>query len=202
MAVNIDKLSFVVLISFGFGIGTDKTFSSRVIKDLKQNKAFIDKCPNRNIQPIHESDNGCTTHKYVARINLDGLRKLLWDHIEPTEICHTCGSLSLEYGHCDAIAFNSSGQENYWIDDRAVYLAVSKIHKKVTGECYEYPGCYISQIAEGMAGYTEHSVYVTPVEETNDGFIICDDVWNFFEKMMKMLCTDWEDAFDDFFEES
>lgn len=35
MKTKIENLSFIVLISFQFGIGTDKTYSSEAISDLK-----------------------------------------------------------------------------------------------------------------------------------------------------------------------
>lgn len=44
MKTKIENLSFIVLISFQFGIGTDKTYSSEAISDLKKGKYFIDKC--------------------------------------------------------------------------------------------------------------------------------------------------------------
>lgn len=86
MKTKIENLSFIVLISFQFGIGTDKTYSSEAISDLKKGKYFIDKCSSRDVIPLEESDNGCVEHNYVGRINLEGLNKLLWNWIYPDSI--------------------------------------------------------------------------------------------------------------------
>lgn len=67
MKTKIENLSFIVLISFQFGIGTDKTYSSEAISDLKKGKYFIDKCSSRDVIPLEESDNGCVEHNYVGR---------------------------------------------------------------------------------------------------------------------------------------
>lgn len=64
MKTKIENLSFIVLISFQFGIGTDKTYSSEAISDLKKGKYFIDKCSSRDVIPLEESDNGCVEHNY------------------------------------------------------------------------------------------------------------------------------------------
>lgn len=81
MKTKIENLSFIVLISFQFGIGTNRTYSSEAISDLKKSKCFIDKCSNRDVIPLEESNNGCVEHNYVGRINLEGLNKLLWNWI-------------------------------------------------------------------------------------------------------------------------
>lgn len=54
MKTKIENLSFIVLISFQFGIGTDKTYSSEAISDLKKGKYFIDKCSSRDVIPLEE----------------------------------------------------------------------------------------------------------------------------------------------------
>lgn len=113
MITDSQNVSFIVLISFGFGIGTQKTIASEAIRDLKKSKCFIDKCSPRETVSILEGEVGCTQYKYVGRINLQGLQKLLWNYINPDEIIHTCGSLSLEYGACDAIAFRTTFQQCY-----------------------------------------------------------------------------------------
>lgn len=51
MKTKIENLSFIVLISFQFGIGTNRTYSSEAISDLKKSKCFIDKCSNRDVIP-------------------------------------------------------------------------------------------------------------------------------------------------------
>lgn len=108
MKTKIENLSFIVLISFQFGIGTDKTYSSEAISDLKKGKYFIDKCSSRDVIPLEESDNGCVEHNYVGRINLEGLNKLLWNWIYPDSITNTSGSLTLQYGLCEAIMFEGT----------------------------------------------------------------------------------------------
>lgn len=199
MKTDINKLSFIVLIKFGFGIGTQKGVASEAIKALKKNKCFIDKCSARETVTMAEGDCGCAEYKYVARINTQGLKTLLWDYIYPEEIVHTMGSLSLEYGACDAIAFNSCFRQSY-PNERTVDLTVAKICKQLTGESFVYPLPYKAAIAEGMAGFCDFSVYVTPVEQHGDDFRICEEVWSFFESLMKIPCCDRKDEFDDFFD--
>lgn len=116
MKTKIENLSFIVLISFQFGIGTDKTYSSEAISDLKKGKYFIDKCSSRDVIPLEESDNGCVEHNYVGRINLEGLNKLLWNWIYPDSITNTGGSLTLQYGLCEAIMFEGTIKQKHGVD--------------------------------------------------------------------------------------
>lgn len=174
MKTKIENLSFIVLISFQFGIGTDKTYSSEAISDLKKGKYFIDKCSSRDVIPLEESDNGCVEHNYVGRINLEGLNKLLWNWIYPDSITNTGGSLTLQYGLCEAIMFEGTIKQKHGVDTS---LTIYKMNKAITGKSDTYPLPYRCQIAEGMAGYCTYSVCVTPVEETN-GEYDNEEKWN------------------------
>lgn len=189
MKTKIENLSFIVLISFQFGIGTDKTYSSEAISDLKKGKYFIDKCSSRDVIPLEESDNGCVEHNYVGRINLEGLNKLLWNWIYPDSITNTGGSLTLQYGLCEAIMFEGTIKQKHGVDTS---LTIYKMNKAITGKSDTYPLPYRCQIAEGMAGYCTYSVCVTPVEETNGEYELCEEVFDFFESIQKHPCCDWE----------
>ena len=50
-----------------------------------------------------------------------------------------------------------------------------------------------------MAGYTNHSAYVTPVVERDGKYELCEETWKFFEEQMRNTCDKWEDEFIDFF---
>lgn len=136
MKTKIENLSFIVLISFQFGIGTDKTYSSEAISDLKKGKYFIDKCSSRDVIPLEESDNGCVEHNYVGRINLEGLNKLLWNWIYPDSITNTGGSLTLQYGLCEAIMFEGTIKQKHGVDTS---LTIYKMNKAITGKSDTYP---------------------------------------------------------------
>lgn len=196
MKTKIENLSFIVLISFQFGIGTDKTYSSKAISDLKKIKCFIDKCPSRNVVSLEESDNGCVEHNYVGRINLEGLNRLLWNWIYPDSIYNTGGSLTLQYGLCDAVMFEGTIKQKHNVDTE---LTICKMNKAITGKSNTWPLPYKCQIARGMAGYCMYSVCVTPVEKKDEEYELCEEVLDFFKSIQKHPCCDWEQDFEDFF---
>lgn len=163
---------------------------------MKKGKYFIDKCSSRDVIPLEESDNGCVEHNYVGRINLEGLNKLLWNWIYPDSITNTGGSLTLQYGLCEAIMFEGTIKQKHGVDTS---LTIYKMNKAITGKSDTYPLPYRCQIAEGMAGYCTYSVCVTPVEETNGEYELCEEVFDFFESIQKHPCCDWEQDFEEFF---
>lgn len=198
------NISFIVLASFGYGVGTDKTLTTRCISALKKSKSIIDK-PHKTVEKLLEGESGTTRHIIEMRLSPAGLRELLFDFVYPGEMLHTGGSITLSYGWCDAIAFNSYGQENFsskCID--SAYLQACKLCKQLTGEDYgllcpsQKP--YVCQCIEAMAGYTDHSIYVTPVEEKDGKHSLSEEVWNFLEELLKQGCDDWEDEFVEYFD--
>ncbi len=201
-----NDLSFIVVVTFGYGIGTNKSIDSALIKELKNNNCFIDKVPKKFIVRLKDSDNGCIEHKYVMHINLQGLRILLWNYIYPEEIIHTEGSLSLEYGLCDAIAFNSCFLQTYKDIDNTIVLRKLAKYLGEDTDCIYYTLCqkgcpYKIALANANTGYCNFSAYITPVKKTENEYIINEEVWNFFESLMKLSHTDWENEFNNYFYE-
>lgn len=178
------NISFIVLASFGYGVGTDKTLTTKCLSALKKSKSFIDK-PYKTVEKLFESESGTTCHKVEMHLTPSGLRELLFDFIYPDEMIHTGGSITLSYGWCDAIGFQSCNQENLSSKCQdSAYLQACKLCKQLTGKEYnpwydkEVP--YVCQCIEAMAGHTNHSVYVTPVEEKDGQYLLSEEVWNFF----------------------
>lgn len=163
---------------------------------MKKGKYFIDKCSSRDVIPLEESDNGCVEHNYVGRINLEGLNKLLWNWIYPDSITNTGGSLTLQYGLCEAIMFERTIKQKHGVD---TMLTIYKMNKAITGKSDTYPLPYRCQIAEGMAGYCTYSVCVTPVEKKDEEYELCEEVFDFFESIQSHPCCDWEQDFEEFF---
>jgi hypothetical protein len=198
-----NNISFIVLASFGYGVGTDKTLTTKCMSDLKKSKCLLDK-PLKTVESLLEGESGTTRHLVEMRLTPFGLRKLLFDYIYPEEIIHTGGSITLNYGWCDAIGFDATTQENYsnkCLD--AADLQAAKLCKKLTGQTYyqwdkEFP--YACQCIIAMAGYTNHSAYVTPVVERDGKYELCEETWKFFEEQMRNTCDKWEDEFIDFFD--
>lgn len=197
------NISFIVLASFGYGVGTDKTFTTKCLSALKKSKSYIDK-PHKTVEKLFEGDSGTTCHKVEMRLTPAGLKELLFDFVYPGEIVHTGGSLTLGYGVCDAIGFNSYNHENLSSKCQdSAYLQACKLCKQLTGKDYNslYPKQpYACQCIEAMAGYTEHSIYVTPVEEKDGKYSLSEEVWSFLENLMKYNCDDWEDEFIEYFD--
>lgn len=197
------NVSFIVLASFGYGVGTDKTLTTKCLSALKKSKSLLDK-PHKTVEKLFEGESGTTCHKVEMRLTPSGLRELLFDFIYPDEMLHTGGSITLGYGWCDAIGFNSCIHENHstkCLD--SAYMQACKLCKQLTGEEYlprynKVP--YVCQCIEAMAGYTSHSIYVTPVEEKDGQYSLSKEVWNFLESIMKYDYDDWEEQFVEFFD--
>lgn len=197
------NLSFIVLASFGYGVGTDKTMTNKCLSELKKNKRFIGK-PHKTVESLFDGESGTTRHVVEMRLTPMGLKELLFDYVYPEEVCHTGGSITLGYGWCDAISFNAVTHENYsqkCID--SAELQASKLCKKLTGEVYylcskEQP--YVCQCIEAMAGYTSHSIYVTPIVEREGGCELCENTWKFLESLIKIHYSDFEEMFVNFFD--
>lgn len=197
------NISFIVLASFGYGVGTDKTFTTKCLSALKKSKSFIDK-PHKIVEKLFEGESGTTCHKVEMRLTPAGLKELLFDFVYPGEMVHTGGSLTLGYGWCDAIAFNSYGQENFSSKcGESAYMQACKLCKQLTGEEYrpwDNKTPYVCKCIEAMAGYTDHLIYVTPVEEKDGKYSLSEEVWNFLENLMECSCDDWEDEFVEYFD--
>lgn len=191
MKIDTNKLSFIVLITFGYGYGVNKSLTKMCMDELKKQKAFLDKPGKRVVESLFGdyNESGCTQHKYVTRITIDGLRTLLFDYIYPSEICDTMGALSAGYGHCAAVSFGRCENTYQFINEGSLYTALCKAK-------FEYQATCI----EAMAGMTDHYVYVTPVLQNEDGsFELCESV---YEQLLKCgKAHEIEDNFNKIFEE-
>lgn len=181
-----EELSFVGMVVFRFGVGTDKSMSATWYKDMKDRGGFVGKPPKKVITKMFDSDFGCTEHAYEVHLTLDALRRTLFDYIFPEECCPSA-FITFRFGACDCYNFNGQWEDKLFCErtQNAATLQALKLYKQLTGESAWYineKSPYRCQCIEAMAGLIDCTAAVVPVYfDTNQ------DQWVVHEKYCDLI---------------